>query len=110
VVEAEDAEETPKPEADLVEPEITEDVIEEEPAQSFEEIFSVQPEMIDIDEVEEDDEEEETDRTKKRAPKKKRKTQKKYVDVEYDPEADVTLYRKRRKGDSDEWEDDVWEY
>ena len=38
--------------------------------------------------------------------KKKKVTQKKYVDVEYDPEADVTLYRKRRKSDEEEWEDE----
>ena len=59
------------------------------------------------------DEEEEIEEVitpKKRSSKKKKRVQKKYVDVEYDPDADVTLYRKRRKGESDDWEDDNWDY
>ena len=35
---------------------------------------------------------------------------KKYVDIEYDPEQDVTIYRKKRKrgeGEWDDWEDEI---
>jgi len=76
----------------------------------LEEIFDIQPEMLEIDAIGDDDEEVDIDQSKKRQTKKTKKIQKKYVDVEYDPDADVTLYRKRRKGDSGEWEDDTWEY
>jgi len=76
---------------------------------SLEEIFAVPPELLDVEDLV--DEEEDIDKVgtpKKRSPKKKKKIQKKYVDVEYDPDADVTLYRKRRKGEGEEWEDDEW--
>ena len=104
-----------EPEAAIeeVEPEaIIEETDEEELPDSLEEIFAIKPEMLDVDIVAEDEEEMEqvVPTKKKRSTKKKKKTQKKYVDIEYDPEADVTLYRKRRKGEGDEWEDDDWEY
>jgi hypothetical protein len=65
--------------------------------------------MLEIETVDED-EEDEVEIPRKVSAKKKKRTQKKYVDIEYDPEADVTLYRKRRKGDEDDWEDDIWDY
>jgi N utilization substance protein A len=112
--EEEETEEIPEPELedseDIVEPEAVVDITEEESPQALEKLFDIQPEMIDIEMMEEEEEEEEIDRTRKRTPRKKKKTQKKYVDVEYDPDADVTLYRKRRKGDSEEWDEDVWDY
>jgi N utilization substance protein A len=102
-------EEAPEPERpDSKELEGDVESAEEELPQTLEEIFEIQPEMLDIETVEE--EEEEIDLPKKRTPKKKKRTQKKYLNIEYDPDADVTLYRKRRKGDEDEWDDDVWDY
>ena len=93
---------------EIIEPEGAVDTQKEELTQSLEELFEIQPEMLEIETLADDDED--IDPTGEKATKKKKKTQKKYVDVEYDPEADVTLYRKRRKSDEDEWDDEVWEY
>jgi hypothetical protein len=89
------------------------DISEDGPQPSLEEIFDIQPELLDIDLDDDDDEDELIDKTRKRTTSKKKKKkghQKKYVDIEYDPDADVTLYHKRRKSDEDDWEDDVWDY
>jgi N utilization substance protein A len=109
-------EETPEPEAvaevKAKPEEVAEETEEEEELpESLEEIFSIRPEMLDVESMMDDEEDlEDIDTPRKRSTKKKKRTQKKYVDVEYDPEADVTLYRKRHKRDEgDDWEDD-WDY
>jgi N utilization substance protein A len=90
------------------------DLVEEEEYQSLEEIFDLQPEMLDSTMIEDEDEDEDDDElvdpSRKRKSRKKKKKPKRYVEIEYDPEADVTLYRKRRKGEDDDWDDDVWDY
>jgi N utilization substance protein A len=95
---------------------------EDELPETLEEIFSIRPEMLDVEMIEEDEEEEDEEEEeeideaiapRKHRAKKKKKAQKKYVDVEYDPDQDVTLYRKRHKRDGDSWEDDFdddWDY
>jgi hypothetical protein len=63
--------------------------------------------------MEEDEEEIDETRTPKRQRTKKKKAQKRYVDIEYDPDQDVTLYRKRHKRDGETWEDEMdedWDY
>jgi N utilization substance protein A len=115
----EEVDETPEPEA-IAEAEVeaepegeakeVEEAAEEELPESLEEIFTIRPEMLDVETVVDEEELEEIITPKKRSPKKKKKTQKKYVDIEYDPDADVTLYRKRHKrDDGDDWEED-WDY
>ncbi len=53
--------------------------------------------------------EEELDTGKKKSGKKKsKKKKKKYVQVEYDPEQDAVIYRKKHKRGSDDWEDIEW--
>jgi transcription termination/antitermination protein NusA len=73
---------------------------EEESPSSLEEIFKLKPEILDVPEDEKDAAES----------KSKKERRKKFVDVEYDPDQDVTIYRKKRKRDSgdslDDWEDD----
>jgi N utilization substance protein A len=89
------------------EPEVEE--AEEELPESLEEIFELKPDMLDIDGFTDDltsDEEEEEDELISTSKKKGKKAQKKFVEVEYDPEQDVTVYRKRHKKAADEWEDD----
>jgi N utilization substance protein A len=111
--ELEVTEKTPDLESeDLEKSEVIVEITEEEPQPSLEEIFDIQPELLDIDMIDDDDEDELTDKTRKRTTSKKKKKghQKKYVDIEYDPDADVTLYHKRRKNDEDDWEDDSWDY
>lgn len=77
-------------------------VPEEELPKSMEEIFKLKPEMLDFDEFSSD--ETLDDKGKKR---------KKYVEIEYDPDRDVTIYRKKRKKSGqewDEWNDDEWDF
>ncbi|MBN1667260.1 MAG: transcription termination/antitermination protein NusA [Anaerolineales bacterium] len=78
---------------------------EEEPA-SLEELFKLKPDMLvkpveDLD-AEEEEEDDETGSAKKQD-KKKKAGKKKYVEVEYDPDHDVTLVRRRRKRGQDDW-------
>ena len=95
---------TAQPEAEAAE----EAPVEEEEAGSLEELFSLRPEVLDIDEAIEDEEEEEEDIDRK---KKKKRKKKKYVEVEYDPEKDVMVVKKKRKrGGLDEWDDDQWDF
>ena len=69
----------------------------------FNEIFTLRPEILGVQEGEEEEEEELDQKGK---PKKKKK--KKFVEVVYDPDRDVTLVkRKRKKGGG--WEDD-WNF
>jgi hypothetical protein len=81
-----------------IEEEAAEEEEEEEPA-SMEEIFELKPEMLDsFEDAEPEELESQEEKGKKR---------KKYVEVEYDPEHDVTIYRKRHKRGSKDWE--KWE-
>lgn len=93
----------------------SEDEIAEIEEQSLEDIFKLKPEMLDIEELEfdvedfesEDEEEEIKKVTKKK--KKKKKKPKRFVEAEYDPEQDATVYLKKHKRDSDDWDDD-WDF
>ncbi len=92
-------EETPLLDTATPEEEIAD--VEEDIPESMEEIFKLKPEMLDASEEEkypfvEEDDDEDGEKSKKR---------KKYVHVEYDPDRDVTIYRKKRKRTSKEWED-----
>jgi N utilization substance protein A len=84
---------------------------EEELPTDLEEIFKLKPEMLEgpelVDEVEEEAEEVLQPETKKVKKKSKKRETKKYVEIEYDPDQDVTLYRRKRKrGGVDDWEDE----
>jgi N utilization substance protein A len=101
-----DAETEPEAEAEVeveaaveVEAEAVEEV-EEAPAISIEDAFS----KSEIKFVEDDRPEFLRDEEKDKKPKKK-----KYREVEYDPDRDVTIVRKRRKRDTEEWDEDNWE-
>lgn len=74
--------------------------VEEEPS-SLDELFALRPEVLDIESVEEEEDEEGGDR------KKKKKRKKKFVEMEYDPDQDVMVVKKKRKRGGD-W-DDNWE-
>ena len=80
---------------------------DEEIPDSTEEILEIKPEMLDVPEPSKEDELlkelDDDDKSKKR---------KKYVEIEYDPDRDVTIYRKKHKKDSkgwDDWDDDEWD-
>jgi N utilization substance protein A len=81
--------------------------IPEDETASFDELFKLRPDVLEmVGPVEEDEEEEDGDRS---TTKKKKKKKKKFVEVEYDPDKDVMVARKKRKrGGVGEWSDD-WE-
>lgn len=86
----------------------TEEVAKEIPA-SLDEIFALKPEAFDLElaegEVEEDEEEEEGGGRKK----KKKKKKKRFVEMEFDPEKDVMIVKRKRKRGAFDWDDD-WNY
>jgi transcription termination/antitermination protein NusA len=77
---------------------------DEEDISSLDELFTLQPEILDIEYEEEDDDEEDGDKKSDRKRKKKSK-KRKFVEMEYDPERDVTLVRKKHKRGGAEWEE-----
>jgi hypothetical protein len=70
----------------------------------FNEIFTLRPETLVIEEADEEEKEEDLDQDGK----KKKKKKKKFVEVVYDPDRDITLVKRKRKRGGD-WEDD-WNY
>jgi len=99
IIETEDTQEIEETIIEVAEQEteILEEGVEKEgelpPA--LEDIFTLKTEISDgSNEDEEED------------PLSKKKKRKKYIDVEYDPDQDVTIFRKKRKRESDDW--DKW--
>jgi N utilization substance protein A len=88
-------------EAVLEEPEPVEEEKEELPT-PLEDIFKLKTEMLDLPE-EGDELIEDISETKK-----KKQRRKKFVEQEYDPDQDVTIYRKKHKRDVDDW-DKKWD-
>jgi len=78
-------------------------VTEEEPA-SFDELFKLR---ADVMELVGDEDEEEEDEAGRPTQKKKKKKKKKFVELEYDPDKDVVVARKKRKRGVGEW-DEGW--
>ncbi|MDI6694374.1 MAG: transcription termination factor NusA [Anaerolineales bacterium] len=74
----------------------------EEELGAFDQLFSLRPEVVEFEIVEDD--EEETDERKK-----KRKKKKKFVEMEYDPERNAMVVKKKRKRGDVDW-DEKWDY
>ena len=94
--------ETVEKEEAEVEEAVSETVEEEEeelPA-TLDEIFALKPEVLDMVDTGDEEDEDEPGR-------KKKKKKKKFIEMEYDPEKDVTVVKKKRKRGGDEW-DDEW--
>jgi N utilization substance protein A len=83
---------------------IEESIEETEKPVDFNEIFTLRPEALVIEDAEEEEKEEDLDQDGK----KKKKKKKKFVEVVYDPDRDITLVKRKRKRGGD-WEDD-WNY
>jgi N utilization substance protein A len=77
---------------------------EEEKPIDFNEIFTLRPEILGVQEAGEEEEEEDLDEKGK----KKKKKKKKFVEVVYDPDRDITLVKRKRKRGGG-WEDD-WNF
>jgi N utilization substance protein A len=84
----------------IAEPEAVTEEKEEELPISLEDIFKLKPEMLDLPIGSDDLLEGDT------VAKEKKKRRKKFVEQEYDPDQDVTIYRKKHKRDVNEWDDD----
>ena len=79
--------------------EVAQPVIEE-PEPSFDELFTLKPEFAPVEFVEEE-EDESGDKKGKKGKKKKKHT----VEVEYDPDRDLTIvHKKHKRGDEWDWE------
>lgn len=87
--------------AAAVEAEAAVEEAEEEP-EDFEEAFAKFEEIFEIVEEEADEDLDELDEDKKTKKKKQ------YRHVEYDPDLDVEIVRRRRKRDADEWGEEDW--
>ncbi len=75
-----------------------------EEAEVLGDIFAIRPEIFDRDE-EEDEDEDEDELGSKKGKKGNKGKKRKFVEVVYDPDRDITVVkRKRKRGDSD-WED-----
>jgi N utilization substance protein A len=70
---------------------------EEEAVTDLNQLFTISPEVLEVTETDEDDESDDD--------KKKKKKKKKYVEVEFDPDHNVTIVRKKRKRGEPGWED-----
>jgi len=98
----------PVVEAEVTEPVASEEEaleaeeVEEEPV-SFEEVIA----SSEITFIEDEEEEEDFQRFEKEREKGSKK--KKYRQVEYDPDRDVTIVRRRRKRETGEWDEENWE-
>lgn len=75
---------------------------EEELPASLDELFTLKPEVFDVEVVDEEEEDETGDR------KKKKKKKKKFVEMEYDPDKDAMIVKRKRKRDGSDWEN--WNY
>ena len=77
------------------------EVEEEEP--SFDELFTLKPDIV-PEAIAVDEEEEEEGAEKKAKKKGKKKGGRRFVEIEYDPDADVTLARKVHKRGDEGWD------
>jgi N utilization substance protein A len=92
--------EEPRATPDVVAKEVEEG--EGEAPATFDALFTLKPETITYpdDLVEEEDEEGPEKRSKK-----KKKKRKKYVEMEYDPERDAVIVKRKRKRGGEDWEE-----
>lgn len=84
--------------------EAAEEALEEELPATLDELFTLKPEVFDVETMEIEEEEEEEEETA--GGKKKKKKKKKFVEMEYDPDRDVVIVKRKRKRGG-EW-DDEW--
>ena len=82
-----------------------EGIDEEEMPSTLDELFTLKPEVFDVDSV--DFEDEDSEEGEGAGEKKKKKKKKKYVEMEYDPDKDVVIVKRKRKRGG-EWDND-WE-
>ncbi len=76
--------------------------VEEEETVSFDELFALRPEVLDMVSPGDEDEDEEDD-----VKRKKKKKKKKFVEVEYDPDHNMVVVKKKHKRGGFDW-DENW--
>jgi N utilization substance protein A len=80
---------------------VVEGQVEEEEPATFDQLFALRPEVLTYETAEEEESEEEGD-------KKKKKRKKKFVEMEFDPERNAMVVKKKRKRGG-EWDETSWE-
>jgi N utilization substance protein A len=75
---------------------------EEEELSSLDELFALRPEVLETEAVSEEDDEDGEDKKKKKKGKKGR-----FTEMEYDPDKDIMVVKKKRKR-GDEWPGEDW--
>jgi N utilization substance protein A len=83
----------------------TEEETTEEPQEemSFDEMFKISTDEFDHEEVDSVDDAEEDDDDEESPGKKKKKKTKKFRELEYDPDRDITIAKKKHKRGEDDW-------
>jgi len=81
---------------------VSQPTVEKEEELSFDELFALQPDAIEFVAVDEEEEDGDDKKDKKKKDKKKR-----HVEIVYNEEDDVLVYRKKHKHEGDEWAE--WE-
>lgn len=81
------------------------ELVEEEMLSKFDELFELRPEVLDMAEPLDDEDEMEEDDSRK----KKKEKRKKFIEMEYLPDQDVVIVKKKRKRGDTDWED-KWDY
>lgn len=78
--------------------------VELEEPQTLDKLFEIQPEIFDFEEVSEEEDEflDDSDKKQKGDKKKKKSKKKKFVEIEYDPDHDVVIAKKKHK--REDWE------
>ena len=94
---SQDTMEAAVPVAEPGEPQPEETEEEEEP--SFDELFTMRPEVTEDVTAVDEEEDQSGDKSKKKGKRKGRK----HVEIEYDPEQDLTIIRKKHKRGGDDW-------
>jgi len=79
---------------------LPEEEIAQEVEPSFDELFSIRSEMTEPVEFDEDEEE----LISGKAGKKKGKKKRRFIEIEYDPDRDLTVSRKKHKRGAEEWD------
>jgi transcription termination/antitermination protein NusA len=76
------------------------EVVEEEEPSTFDQLFALRPDVMSIETADEEDLEEDDD-------KKKKKKKKKFVEMEFDPDRNAMVVKKKRKRGG-EWDETSW--
>lgn len=91
-------------------PDEAEESQEEAAPLSMDEIFTLRPEALEMVTELDEEEDEKLEEKDKKGRRKKKKKRRKYIEMEYDPDKDVTIVRRKRKRSAGEWDEEEWDF